>query len=602
MIKPYMMNYKKIMAMVAATFMAMSQICYAVPARPGKVVKTQPDGAELTVMMRGDERSHVVLSEDGYLLLPDAKGYYCYADIDGDGNVAPTAVVANNRLARTESEWQFVGKLNSDATLSRYAEQKRSAASRANLLGNPGLCPTTFSAFGEMHSLVILVEFADKEFSIEEPNAFFDRWCNEEGFDYNNATGSVRDYFVTQSFGQFQPTFDVYGPVKLDKKCSFYGANYAYGDDYVHEMILDACTLLDDEIDFTLYDFDEDGVVDNVYVIYAGLGENGEGGTETIWPHSSDLSWCSSSYDLKRDGKRLNHYACSAEIQNKRKDPDGIGTMVHEFSHVLGLPDLYDTEYAYAAYTPGNWSVLDVSCYNNNSHTPLGYGMFERYALGWVEPEVLDEPADITLRHVATGDGAMVKTASANEFFLFENRQQEGWDLYAPATGLLIWHIDYNSRNWNRNIVNNDDEHQGVDIEEADCDYGTVWEPTPEGDTFPGTTGKTEFSATTEPSMLTWKNVDLETPITEIAEKNGLVTFKVKGGASALGSVEAAKASVTCDGLVLRVADNGNNGFTVVDMAGRIVAAAHGEGEVILPSAGAYFVTINGVTTKILAR
>lgn len=591
------------MAFAVAASLVLPQTLMAVPARKGSVVITQPDGSELSVTMRGDERRHVVLSEDGMLLLPDANGTYCYAARDLSGAIVPSALAARNLSQRDAADWAFVDAINAPQLITDYtATQTVAPHHKAKAATLPGSTSSTFSAFGEMHSVVILVEFSDKGFTLEDPKDFFTRWCNEEGFNDNGATGSVRDYFIDQSLGQFKPTFDVYGPVKLSKRASYYGTNSPYSDALAHEMIIDACEELDDEIDFSLYDFDNDGIVDNVYVIYAGLGENAGGGASAVWPHSSDLSYYSNSYDLKRDGKTLNHYACSAEVQNKRNDPDGIGTMVHEFSHVLGLPDLYHTEDAYAGYTPGLWSVLDAACYNNNSHTPIGYGLFERCALGWVEPTVLSEPANIELRHVATGDGAVVKTASRYEYFLFENRQQEGWDEFAPATGLLIWHVDYNSRSWLWNEVNNNENHQGVDIEEADCSTGTVWDPDYEGDTFPGTTGKTEFTSDTEPSMLTWKNVDLETPITDITEAKGLVKFKVKGGATnALESIVEPSAKIACEGRMLSVVASAANAISVVDMAGRTIATGVGALSVELPSSGIFFVKTGGQTTKIVS-
>lgn len=326
-----------------------------------------------------------------------------------------------------------------------------------------GLFPgSSFPAKGEQKALVILVEFADCEFFTPDANQYFTSLLNAEGCDLDGATGSARDYFVQNSSGIFLPDFDVYGPVTLSQPVKYYGGNDRWGNDEApHKMIIEACQLLDSEVDFSLYDRDGDGTIDNVFVFYAGRGEATSGGANTVWPHSARITEWEPMTEYLFDGVMLDSYACTNEQVGNHTC--GIGTFCHEFSHVLGLPDLYATSYS-TAFTPGDWSLLDSGSYNNGEKTPAGYSIFERYALGWIDPKVITgAEQEITLRNVAENDGGIIATARENEFFLLENRQQTGWDTYIPGHGMLVWHVDYRESVWVNNTVNNSQRHQYVE-------------------------------------------------------------------------------------------------------------------------------------------
>ena len=224
---------------------------------------------------------------------------------------------------------------------------------------------------GEKRFLVLLIEFSDLSFTLENPQEAFSNQLNQEGYSAHGATGSVRDFYIDNSSGQFMPIYDVYGPVKVSKAYSYYGKNDAQGSDTnPDEALYEACCILDPDLDFSIYDNDHDGFVDFVYVIYAGRGEADGGGGNTIWPHTS---WIYSSYGktVYLDGKRLDTYACSPELQSGSGylTRDGIGSFCHEFSHVLGLSDHYATNYSSVKQT-GAWDLMCSGSYNNNSNTP----------------------------------------------------------------------------------------------------------------------------------------------------------------------------------------------------------------------------------------
>ncbi len=283
---------------------------------------------------------------------------------------------------------------------------------------------------------------------------------------------------------------------------------------------------------------DGDGWVDNVFVFYAGQGEASYGPEESVWPHQWELTEAGKEFTL--DGKKISKYACSNEWEDGQ--PDGVGTFIHEFSHVMGLPDLYETSSNEAgSVTPGEWSVLDYGPYNNDGRTPPNYSIFERNAMGWCEPQTLDQPVTVTIDNIAKSNrGCIIPTTKDTEFFLLENRQNEGWDKYLPGHGLLVWHVDFVQSIWDSNAVNNTPSHMYVELEKADgpVKYETIEYdgqkyklPIIDGWSFPGLSGNTSFTNATIPSMKTWNGTDIDMPITGITEsEDGIITFDVAGG------------------------------------------------------------------------
>ncbi|MGM9688742.1 MAG: M6 family metalloprotease domain-containing protein, partial [Alloprevotella sp.] len=384
------------------------------------------------------------------------------------------------------------------------------------------LIDDNFPTAGSPRGLVLLVEFADNELQPDHDNALFDRVMNEPGFSDYDATGSVADYFADQSAGLFTPQFDVVGPIKLRKTIQYYGKNDGFGNDQsAHLMVQEACQTAHDSLatDFSRYDYDNDGEVDFVYVIYAGYAESYGASDNTIWPHASQLSAYGSYLTL--DGKQVDRYACSSELKYVSGTTlEGIGTFCHEFGHVIGLPDLYNTRGTTAQM--GAWDVMDIGNYNNNSRTPAGYSAFERASLGWIELTELDRPADdVQLEGlIATRQAYRLSTQRAEEYFILENRRLTGWDAYLPGSGLMITHIDYEPSVWQTNGVNAG-VHPRVDLVEADGTQGNG-EAT---DLYPTATNNA-FTDFTSPSSLSWDGVPTERGLTQIRVEDGVVHFR----------------------------------------------------------------------------
>ncbi len=535
--------------------LVLPMLCSAVQANRKPMVYTQPDGSEVTLSQRGDEFCHYFLTEDGKVVVSDGEGYY-FARPDASGLPVASKMLASDPELRTSAQNSFLAtvdrggmleqasKIGSAKRALRQSQRKaqfRSAAAGALSATWPsgiGLFPgNSYPVSGSPKALIILVEFKDMKFTYANAKQYFTNFASQQGFSESGAHGSALDYFTASSNGKFTPDFDVLGPVTLSQNVSYYGANDYYGNDMRPEyMIREAMQLLDPSYDLSVYDTDGDGMIDNVYCIYAGMGEASGGAASTIWPHSWSL--VDAGLNVTVDGKTVGSYACSAEYLAKGL-VDGIGTFCHEFSHVLGLPDLYTTDYNGTAdsLTPLSYSLMDYGSYNDDSRTPPTYSIYERNSMGWADIEELKPGVGRTasLDHMLSSNkGYVIATGKTNEFFLLENRQKEDWDAYIPGHGMLVWHIDYNESIWNANEPNNS-THQYVDIVEAGGKANNQSSTTMAQYPFPGTSGATSLTSTTSPALKSWDGTAINVPLTNIKESAGKITFDVCGGGEQVG-------------------------------------------------------------------
>lgn len=344
---------------------------------------------------------------------------------------------------------------------------------------------------GSKRGLIILMEFPNLKFINKNKNGktfdVHDMWndlANKENLKAVNGVlvnGSIRDYFVAQSYGKFAIDFDVKGPYTAKNKYAYYGRNVDYGgvsfDDRPYELIIEACKAADPEVDFKDYDWDEDGEVDQVYVVYAGHGEATYDDPELIWPHESIISGHTGA-PLTLQGMTIDTYACGNELDSSDRI-FGIGTICHEFSHCLGLPDVYDIEYSGETETPGQFDLMDAGNYNGDGWYPAGYSAFERMFCGWLEPRRVGSVADVgelQPLHLHPDAAIIEQFEGSTNYYLVENRVKESWDKFLPSHGLIAWHINYDLEVWKKNRVNVDPNNMGITIVDlADVpSYGTA--------------------------------------------------------------------------------------------------------------------------------
>lgn len=489
----------RIQACIIACIATVSML--AVPARKGWQVKTMADGSEVVVRQFGDEYDHYYETKDGKIIETTEDGM---------------RVSARRAPAYPQRAPQSIGDI-------------------------------TFPPRG----LVILVSFKDVQFAAENDSAAMWDLLNKPGYNYNGATGSAADYFRDQSNGQYTPVFDVIGPIVLSQNRAYYGGNTKCNtqtgvcqDDVakITAMVKEACDSVDAKVDFTKYVSNpaQPNRIDFVYVIYAGIGENDHNSDpESIWPRRV------SGVNITLDGKTLKDYACSGEIEGDTGLRNGIGTFCHEFGHVLGFPDYYDTNYGYnsdSILTPNCWSTMDQGSYNNNGKTPPNYSLFDKYYMGWLTPKVLEKDAqkNITMGtayddgYMITRNGAAAPYSTTDTVYYIENRQQSGWDEHVPYHGMLVWRVVYNASVWKSNAPNNTEKKPRYTVVPAGpghyigspgwclndaCTLVAYSEDNP----FPGTGNVTSYTP--------WKGYAM----TEITETGGNIQLKQNGGDQSTG-------------------------------------------------------------------
>lgn len=588
-----------IRSIILSTAFVLALGAWAVPAKKGAICTvSQQDGSVMQLTVVGDEHNHYYLTTDKKVVIA-AEGEYCYASINEKGKVLNSKIKAHAPEKRTAEESAFLEKLSTEVIVKAIMK-----APAEEGVGNShdgiGQIPNTFPCTGNVKALVFLVGYSDVPFS-EKSAEYFKKMITQEGFSENGATGSCRDFYVDASNGLFIPEFDVYGPVNLPNPRSYYGGNDEKGNDSKPEdMMLHAAQILDNEVDFSQYDTDGDGFIDNVFIFYAGEGEAAGGGADTVWPHA----W-GANFNQKFDGVRLLSYACGPEFISPTSQ-DGIGTFCHEFGHVLGLPDLYNTNDASVDYTPLSWSVMDLGCYNNNSRTPPTFSAFERNALGWMGDNLIEikGPATCTLEHIIDSNRAyIISTPNKNEFFILENRQQNGWDKHLANHGMLIWHIDYNETIWRNNAPNNNESHQCIDLIEA-CDRNYSDRLNQRRYPFPGSNKVTEYKFGGSPDFKTWAGENLGLDITDIKEVNGKITFDVAGGGEDPGAGKNAIAdsdeTVNVSNRTIFVSTDG--GIFIYDLTGSNIAVGYNSLTTAILKPGIYIVRTPRSMTKVLVK
>lgn len=521
---------KKLYLMLSMLF-AFGAAANAIPAKKLQKVITLTNGTQVSVELRGDEYLSWWEGTDGmaYRATADENVFEAF-DLEAQ---KPAAAA---RRARAEQ-----GRV---ARLARVKNSLKGADDKMRGLGGDHI---TYK--GVKKGLVVLVDFKNKKFADGHDLEYYKNVINGKDFsdEEEGYVGSVRDYFLAQSNGQFELDFDVVGPVTMSNNYGYYGGDGAYQkDEKVYEMIKEACDGIQDQVNLKDYDWDGDGEADQVFFLYAGLGQASGGSHSTIWPHESELRYWPCGVLSYSTGK-INTYACANELQpetqgSSRYISAGIGTICHEFSHCLGFADMYDTTGG-GGYGMSVFDVMDQGSYNGNGFVPCNYTAFERIYAGWVEAIELVDPATVKDMKSVSDYGRpfiMYNYKNTNEYFLLENRQNTGWDegLYG-SNGLLIVHVNYVPSRWANNSVNSSAEKiQCCTVVNADGSRDNT-QYSLQGDLYPyevkGVTMNDEFTDESEPAAKLYnKNTDnsyaLGIPITQIKRSKGSISFLVCGG------------------------------------------------------------------------
>lgn len=409
---------------------------WAVPAKRGVWCSLSlVDGTEVKAQLVGDEFLHYYVSEDGTKYVQDeSTGLY--------------------------------RKMTDEVTAQRRAAVRRAQAQgRQKRMLRKAQASNVFQ--GTKKGLIILVQFTDSKFKSGHDLALYRRIANDENYSGNNFRGSIKDYFKAQSHGQFELDFDVAGICQLQHPYAYYGKNNSQKEDVKPgEMVAEACLWAHEHgINFSKYDWNGDGEVDQVFVLYAGHGEASYKDANTIWPHMYYLSASDYGKPLSLDGVTVDTYACSSEL-NGDGNLDGIGTFCHEFSHCMGFPDLYDTSSDGGWFGMGDFDLMCSGSYNGDSKCPAGYSAYEKAECGWLTlkdmTNIEQQTSIVGVQPMsADGDAYIIKNKGhEDEYYILENRQKTGWDSYLPASGLMITHVDYDADIWDWNMPNTSGKYE----------------------------------------------------------------------------------------------------------------------------------------------
>ena len=535
---------KKIIAMLSLALAASTT--FAVPAKQAKKTLTLADGTQVVATQMGDEYMNWWQADNGmrYVESQDKEGVYEAANMD--------VMAAHAQMRRAIIGEKRAKRLNS---VVKPVNMSFSSGQQRVQIGDEHITYT-----GKKKGIIILVQFPNQKFETGHDNAYYKMVANEKGLTHEDGyVGSVTDYFLSQSNGQFELDFDIAGPYTLSHTSSYYGKNDGANiDTKVGYMIQEGCdAAVADGFNFNDYDWDGDGYADQVFVLYAGLGEASGGDAKTVWPHEYQIRYtCVGkvlNYTAEGKGK-VDTYACANEMERVINNATGtytnelklagIGTICHEFSHCLGFADMYDTSSNGGNYGMGFYDVMSAGSYNGGGFTPCNYTAYERIYAGWTEPIVLDEPATIKAMQSSEDYGRpfiLYNDKHPDEFYTLENRQKKGWDAELYGSGLMITHVDYDQTKWGINQVNaSASDHQRCTIFHADNDAdGTVLESI-KNDLYPYMSGgvplNDELTDDSRPAAKLYnKNADgtkyMGKPITAIKKNvNGTISFDVMGG------------------------------------------------------------------------
>lgn len=554
---------------------------YAGPAWHGTLTLTQPDGSVLQARVVGDEFAHLMVDLQGNALIQNSEGWWCYAAFSGDGSMHSTGTVAGDKLRPASAAGGDIGEV-----LRKWSAQNKRALVRNPLVTTKGgqvaeiwkkagsssgtgagwtqNCVGEGAASGSeaeaksdteagsggtgsntpevirKRCLVLLAEFKDVKMSFTQ-----ERFENL----MNTGESSVKNYLNDQFLGRYEFTFDVAPIVTLSQTHQYYGKNSNGKDSRAAEAVAEACRLAAaNGTDFSIYDTDNDGKVDDILLFYAGKDESEGGGDDCIWSHAWKLS--AANIKLTLNGKVIDSYAATSELSLRSSGKyqfKTIGTICHEYSHSLGLADMYDTDYGGSGgEADGLWkstALMDKGNFNNDGRTPPYYNAIDRDMLSIGQCEELKEGHYVLEPINLNGRFLRMDTANEGEYYLIECRTNTGWDIYTRCKGLAIYHIDKSAnltgyspvyeRNasaaerWTSNEVNCRPQHQCADmiesLDKANDISQIMW---PYGK-------NNSFTPQSSPSFTLWDGSGAPLSITDILQIGDNVSFNVVKSESA---------------------------------------------------------------------
>ncbi len=520
-------------------FVIFSINAFAVPANPKPIKYRQPDGSIITIILKGDEIIHWATTTDGYTILPNSAGAYEYAKYDNNEKLILSGVQANDPNNRSAQELSFLKNI---APGLKYSKQQNLEMKAKTGLKKLKSAIGNFPTSGTRKLLVILANFSNTTTTVTQ--AEIDSLMNQPSY---NETGSFNDYYNEVSYGKLHMNSIVTTWVTVPHTHDYYG-NKAFGVGG-NEFIRDAVLAANPIVDFSQFDSNGDGYVDGVVVVHQGAGQEETGITTDFWSYESRLSYTSNSVTC--DGKIVDLISLVPEI-NKSGTIVGIGVFAHEFGHMLGTLDFYDTGTNGLFDGTGLWDIMSYGTWNGpdfNGTSPAHHNAWSKAFFGWTSPELLSASQQVVLNNSQTStDVVRYNTTTTGEYFLCENRQQTGFDTYLPGHGLIIYHVDsaFVANNFNSNTIDTT-THQGIYPMSAisthsngiETSKNSSW-PAIDSKGCPWPGKKKVFNDATVPCSKSWVGANTKAPLTNIAEDTVLKTvyFCFKGCPTSIDNLE----------------------------------------------------------------
>lgn len=520
---------KRFIFFVLLLYMSGQQM-FGVPAIPTPVKVKQPDGTEITVYLKGDEKVHWMETLDGYSLMYDNNKNIVYAMTDANGNMVPSGIKAGTPFLRSAAEENLL--LNTSKKLRYSKSQVEGLLQIWDMTSSIQKAPSTIT--GNKKALCVLMSFQDE--AMVKTVQDFENLMNQQGYSANNARGSVKDFYLENSYGQMDLTVTVVGPYISAHPKAYYGRGTS-GTAAAKLLAEEAARAADVAVNYAEF-ANANNQLETFHIIFAGHGMEAGGGNDCIWSHKWSLNT-----PITLDGIAISTYSCSPELGGASgSNLTNIGVICHELCHVFGAPDYYDTDDSASGgdyegtgkwdlMAGGNWNGVGGS--NSSGNSPAHISMFQKIAFGWVTPTTLSSYTEVNgFKNAAQNAEAYIyTTTTANEYFVLENRQQVGFDAGLPGHGMIIYHIHAVAGANYRNMTNAGHPQQVYPVcassvykvpNTSPASYGNI---NSGGCPFPGTSGKTAFTDFTSPSSLSWAGNNTGKSIIDIREENREISF-----------------------------------------------------------------------------
>ena len=511
---------------------SLNSTLHAVTAYSYPIVFSQPDGTQLTITLKGDEKIKWAETPDGYSLLFDSTGYYEYAILNNKKDMVPSGIIAREISQRSATDNIFLSSVPKKLF---YSTSQISLAKQAWDVFKNEKSITVFPTTGSRKLICILIGFTDLAFT--KTQADFSNLFNQLNYTVDGATGSVKEFYLENSYNQFNLTVTVAGPYTASRNQAYYGSNsggIAGNDANPRDLVTEAVNAANATVNYADFDNDNDGTVDGVYVIYAGYGEESGGGPNAIWAHAWNIT------PVTLDGKIISRYSCSSELRgNSGTGIARIGPICHEFGHVLGAPDFYDTDYTTNGQYPGTgkWDVMANGSWNNSGATPANHNAYTKcYIYNWATVNTLSSNQTVNVYNSIQNTNSFYRynTTTPNDYFLCENRQPVGFDAGLPGHGLIIYHINTDTMTkYSASNKINATKSQGMyPMSAISTTANGVMQNgdlSVSGCPWPGSSGKTQFTDNTTPSSRSWAGANTPWALTNITEDvpNKTITFSI---------------------------------------------------------------------------